>query len=262
MTSVKEAGPSVDKLRKFTHEERLEIAQRISSLLLDKYKDSVLAVFIYASTAKKLDRPYSDLEVTAVMRDGVDIETKYYLNNGLLIEIDYAQESNFLKDARKVDQNWPIRADQYRNRILLFERDQWTRKLDEAVEESETADVSLALHNATMAVAESLASLRNATLANDSIGIRSRGFGFAFDATRLLLLLNRRYVLTTSWFWKQAFECADKPQDFEMLVRTVAGFDRHEALEKIVDAAERLWAELLAMVESRRVEVETAKLNV
>ena len=105
MASNAETGRRGDRLRKFTHEERVEIAQRISSLLLDKYKDSVLAVFIYASTAKKLDRPYSDLEVAAVMRDGVDIPPKYYMHKGLVIEIDYPQESNFLKGARKVEQN-------------------------------------------------------------------------------------------------------------------------------------------------------------
>ena len=253
---------SRDKLRKFTHEERVEIAQRISSLLLDKYKDSVLAVFIYASTAKKLDRPYSDLEIAAVMRDGIDIPTKSYLYKGLLIETYYPQESNLLKEARKVGQNWPIEADQYRNRKVLFERDGWARRLEEAVEESEKADFSTALHHSTMAVLESLASLRNAALTGNSLDAKTRGFWFAYDAARLLLLLNRRYVITTSWFWKQTFECSDKPRDFESLVRTIAGFDRHESVETTSQAAEQLWDELLDMVESRGVNVESSQLIV
>ena len=51
-------------LRKVSHEERIEIGRKISSQILDSYKDAVLAICIYGSVAKRLDHPYSDLEIS------------------------------------------------------------------------------------------------------------------------------------------------------------------------------------------------------
>src|SRR6266704_6495353 len=126
-------------LRKTAHEQRVETGRRISVQIQEKFKDQVLAVFITGSTAKALDRPYSDLEMTAIMKDNVEVPIKYYVYEGLLIQIDYRQESEFLKAAREPGHDWPLGADECRNRIVLFERDGWTRMLDEAVKENDAA---------------------------------------------------------------------------------------------------------------------------
>jgi kanamycin nucleotidyltransferase len=109
-------------LRKVSHEERVELGREIASRVVETYKDAVLAVCIYGSTAKNLDRPYSDLEIFCVVTDRLEIANKFYVYHGLLVEIDYLQESNFLKSASKIGWDWPIQADQYRNRIVLFEK--------------------------------------------------------------------------------------------------------------------------------------------
>ena len=126
-----ESGP----LRKISHEHRVEIGRRISAQILETFCDRVLSVFITGSTAKALDRPYSDLEMMAIVKDNVEIPTKYYVYEGLLIQLDYRQESDFLKAAREPSRDWPIAADEYRNRIIMFEQDNWTRRLEEAVKQ-------------------------------------------------------------------------------------------------------------------------------
>ena len=138
------------------------MARTIASLIVDAYKDAVLAVCIYGSTAKKLDSPYSDLEIFCAVADSLEIKNKRYVYDGLLVEIDYLQESNFLKEAGRVGWDWPIGADQYRNRIVLFERDNWLTKLEEAVAEDDRADLTEELRWATMVVTESLAAVRKA----------------------------------------------------------------------------------------------------
>src|SRR5713226_2726253 len=116
-------------IREVSNEQRVELARQISTQLLETYKSAVLAVYICGSTAKKLDRPYSDLEMICVVRDGTEIPIKYYVYDGLLVEIDYPQESEYLKVASKTGWEWPLQADQYRNHILLFEQDNWMKKL-------------------------------------------------------------------------------------------------------------------------------------
>src|SRR5437879_13791619 len=86
-------------VRKVSHEERVELGRKIASQILDTRKDAVLAICIYASTAKNLDRPYSDLEIFCVATDGLEVKNKRYVYDGLLVEIDYFQES---KDRKSV----------------------------------------------------------------------------------------------------------------------------------------------------------------
>ncbi len=248
-------------LRKVSHEERVELGRKISSRILDTHKDAVLAICIYASTAKKLDRPYSDLEIFCVASDGLEVKNKRYVYDGVLVEIDYFQESNFLKEARRVGWDWPLGADQYRNRIVLFERDNWLKKMEKAVAENDRADIAEELRWAAETMTESLAAIRNANLKRDQRDLRTRAFYMAWDTARVVFLLNRKYVLTTSWFWKQLFECQEQPKGFRKLVDVVAGFEKSTNSE-LVDAAEELWRETMLMVQPRGISIESKDITV
>src|SRR3989449_9541745 len=161
-------------LRKVSHEERVELGRKMASQIVDSHKDTVLAICIYASTAKNLDRPYSDLEIFCVATDGLEVKNKRYVYDGLLVEIDYFQESNFLKEAKRVGWDWPLGADQYRNRIVLFERDKWLKKLEKAVAENDRADFTEELRWAAETGTESLAAVRNAHLKRDQRDLMTR----------------------------------------------------------------------------------------
>ena len=248
-------------LREVSHEERVELGQKIASQILDTHKDAVLAICIYASTAKKLDRPYSDLEIFCVASDGLEIKNKRYVYNGVLVEIDYFQESNFLKEAKRVGWDWPLGADQYRNRIVLFERDNWLRILEKAVAENDSADPAEELRWATLTLTESLAAVRNAHIKRNHRDLRTRAFYLAWDTARVVFLHNREYVLTTSGYWKQLFECREQPKELRKLVDIVAGFVKSTDSE-IIDAAEELWRETMVMVQPRGISIETIDITV
>ncbi len=248
-------------IRRVSHEERLEAARQISTLILGKYGESVLAVFVVGSVAKKLERPYSDVELICVLRDGVEVPSKLYVYKGLVVDIGYAQESSFLKDAREMGFDWPLVADQYRNRIVLFEREHWLGRLEEAVAQNDKTDMSERLRIAAIALTESLASVHNARFKEDPWDLRTRAFYMAWDAARLVYLLNRRYVLTTSWLWKQALECPVKPDNFAEMVQTLVGMKTADA-DEVVKAAERLYEEMMKIVSSRRVSIEVEDLHV
>jgi len=235
------------QLRRYTHEQRVEIAHRISDRVLEKYGSDVLAVFVCGSTSKKLDRPYSDLEMIVVVRDGVEIPMKYYLFNGLIIQIEYLQSSRFLNAAEQFTDNWHLEADQYRNRIVLYERDQWFRELDATLEKNEKSNPTEAIRKSFMMMTESMAVLKNAQLTDDKIAILSTGRVLAEDAARMVLLLNRKYVTTTSWFWKIACEAPKKPKDFKRLIEKMCGFNSTTEKE-VAPASERLYKEIYDLV--------------
>ena len=248
-------------LRKVSHEERVELGGKIASQIIDSYKDAVLAICIYGSVAKKLDRPYSDLEIFCVVNDNLELTSKFYVYDGLLVEIDYFQESKFLGEAAKKGRDWHLGADQFRNRIVLFERDNWLKKLEKAVAENDRADFTQETQRATMAMTESLAAVRNAHTKRDHRDLMTRAFYMAWDTARVVFLYNRKYVLTTSWFWKQLFECQEQPKRFRKLVDIVAGFEKSTSSE-LVDAAEELWRETMLMVQPRGISIESPDIVV
>ncbi len=239
-----------------SHAERVEIAERVARRVVETYGDAVHAVLIVGSTSKNLDRPYSDLEMIAVVRDGVEIEAKSYVHRGIVVEIDYPQESGFLKSARRILPRWAISADQYRNRIVLFEREDWLRRLDEAVAANDQVDVAATLGKCVPMLVEPRGLLRNSQLRDDTINIRMAGFYIAEAAALVVLLLNRRYVITSSWLFEQAFECPDQPRNFRRLVEVAGGFV--PALPgETAGAAEELCDAVLAMIEARGVALQS-----
>ncbi|HEV8338888.1 MAG TPA: kanamycin nucleotidyltransferase C-terminal domain-containing protein [bacterium] len=244
-----------------THEERLAIARGLAARIVEEYGEAVLAVFVTSSTAKGLDRPHSDLELTAVLRDGVEVEGKSYVYEGILIEIDYDQESALLRAARRVSGRWAQEADGFRSRIVLFEREGWTARLDEAVAEADAADIGPALAKAATMIVENRDKLRNARYSADAMDVRVAAFWVAEGAANLVLLLNRRYMITTSRFYVQAFECPEQPPDFRARMEKLMGLaPAGEA--QLAAIADALTADLLAMVATRGVSVESETLIV
>ena len=249
----------VPKLREFTHEDRLRIAHRISDHVVKKYGSNVLAVYVCGSTSKKLDRPFSDLELIVVVRDRAEIPMKYYLHRGLIIHIQYLKSSNILDAAEQFTDNWHWEADQYRNRIALYERDGWFRRLDEAVAKNDKKSSVVAIRKSFMMMTESMAVMRNDVLRNDKIGVLMRGRVLGEDAARILLLLNRRYVTTTSWFWKIVFDSDEKPKDFKELVEKMSGFVPTTGGD-VVASSERMYKEMYDLVADHGVKIEREHL--
>jgi len=233
----------------------LRIGHQISDRIVEKYGTDILAVYVCGSTSKKLDRPFSDLELIVIVRDQAEIPMKYYLHQGLIIQIEYLKSSDTLAAAERLTDNWPWEADQYRNRITLYERDSWFRKLDEAVERNDKAATVEAIRKSFMMMTESMAVMKNAMLTNDTIGILSRGRVLGEDAARIVLLLNRRYVTTTSWLWKIVFDLRTKPKDFKELVEKMSGFVP-TTREEVIASSERLYKEMSELVSSAGINIE------
>src|SRR2546427_12262546 len=170
------------QLKKHTHAERLELSRQLSKQIVDTYGDKIMAVLVTGSTAKNLDRPYSDLEMIVIVRDGVEIPIAQYIHDGMSIQIDYIEGSNFLKDSRRITFNWPLSQDQFRNRIVLYDRTGWLSKLDKVVAESAVADTRKTIGQLMAALYEGVEGIHNAELEDAEVGVITPGHHLARHA--------------------------------------------------------------------------------
>lgn len=244
-----------------THEERMEIARSLHTMILDTHGEAILAVLVTSSTAKGLDLPYSDLELTAVTRDGSEIEGQSYYYRGLLIEIDYPEASKLLRSVRQVTALWPIVADGYRDIIILFERDGWTRQLRQALDERDASDFSRGIRMSLTTMLEDRDKVRNAQAEGDGFGVIALAADVGYWAANVVLFLNRRPMITTRWFYRRAFECPDQPPAFRALVELLRGVV-HSSVDQVARTVEQLCDAVTAMARARGITVESDTLLV
>ncbi|MGH2403740.1 MAG: kanamycin nucleotidyltransferase C-terminal domain-containing protein [bacterium] len=241
------------------HEERIELAGRLRDLILERYADSVLAVFVTSSTARGLDLEFSDLELTAVHRDGAAPPDRSYYYRGILIEVSHVEESKIL--ALRMEARWAETAGGYRGRIVLYEHDRWTERLDQVLDALDATDRVPAQRSALLDLLEFRDKLRNARPTGDEIFLRACAFYFADSAANFVLFLNGQQMTTTRWFFRQAIECPDQPPGFREHLEVLLGVRRADPGE-ISAAAEALSEGLITMAAARGIIAESEALLV
>lgn len=242
-----------------THEERMELAGRLRDLILERYGDTVLAIFVTSSTARGLDLEFSDLELTAVHRDGASPTDRSYYHQGILIEVSHIEESKIL--APRMHSRWPETAGEYRSRILLYERDGWTERLDAALDAADSADRVQAQRSALLDLLEFRDKLRNARLIGDEIFFRAIAFFFADSVANFILFINGRHMVTTRWFFRQALESPEQPPRFRELLEILLGV-RPAGVDEVAAAGEALVEGVLAIAAVHGIAVESEELLV
>lgn len=237
----------------------MELAGRLRDLILERHGDTVLAVFVTSSTARGLDLEHSDLELTAVHRNGAAPPDRSYYHRGILIEISHVEESKVL--VQRMHSRWPETAGEYRDRVLLYERDKWTERLDAALNAADSADRLQAQRSALLDLLEFRDKLRNARRLGDAIFFRAIAFFLADSAANVVLFLNGRYMITTRWFFRHALECPEQPPKFRESLEVLLGVRRAEE-EEVAAVAEALTDGVAAMAAAHGIAVESGELLV
>jgi len=91
------------------HEERVDLAGKIASLLLTKYGDEILLGGIYGSTAKGTDTEYSDLEMFFIVRDESEAKTFDFAFKGTPVHVEVKKLSRVEREITEVDIEWPFK---------------------------------------------------------------------------------------------------------------------------------------------------------
>ena len=186
------------------------------------------------------------------------IPKKQFVYEGVAVAIYYWPESSLMSRAREFDDDWPEWASYLRVKTVLYDPRDWLKNLEKAFEESDRTDLTDALRGAAWKIVKWLFYLKRESQRQNSIEMMNDCRSIASASVNLVYILNRMYWVRS--YWSDVFSCPVQPSDFRRLVETAAGFARPSD-EEAVAAAEKLGREMLELVRSRGVVLETSKLE-
>ncbi|MCX8103984.1 MAG: hypothetical protein N3E42_06110 [Candidatus Bipolaricaulota bacterium] len=237
-----------------THGDRLALARELAQRILQKYGDAVLGIALYGSVARKADTSHSDIELRVITDASIaEHDVEYVHASGTKIEINYEQAEHYLRRAASVDIDWPIWAAQYRQQMVLFEREDFFAQARRATESLKDEDFRTAQ---AQLIAEDLYELvqkiRGAWEQRREESLRWFAGRFLWFSMLWLGLANRKYFTTGGTVWDEVRRFSILPKNFESQLPVLAGF-KPSNVNEVYRAVEDLWAEIQRLAESQGV---------
>lgn len=185
-------------LRATTRRERLERARHIADWILGHYSDAVVAIGIYGSTARGSDEPYSDLEMSVLMRSSPTPGRDERYVQGLKISVEFHTVGSVYRRLQRVDLTWPLCVDQFVSVLSLYDPEGHWPKLKLLVDQLPSGSFVQAIREGIVGeLLENFAKLENARKRDDAPAMRWIAWNLAWDVAMISALMNR--ACFTSW---------------------------------------------------------------
>lgn len=235
-------------IQRASHEDRLRIAGEIRDEVKAALGDDLRAFVIFASTAKKEDGPYSDLELMAITTDNYAEDACGFMRDGVYCEVYYIPFSKALKEAKKIDYDWPVSADQWHRMLPIYvkENDDCLGYIQTAAWQSLNQEEKFRRYarEAMFPVQEDIGSLMNAWEQGVRSDIATNLFHFSRSVVHLVAFVNRHFYPSMRNAWEESKGFEKLPKDYTSLIETVHG-ERSAPLGARYMAALELWQNTL-----------------
>lgn len=96
-------------LKKHSHEDRQRVIEEMIPLIQKKFGENLIALAATSSYARNEDFDYSDLELTAFVKEMPDVKKKDgigKIRDGLLVELVWMTKDTYLETTREVTPEW------------------------------------------------------------------------------------------------------------------------------------------------------------
>jgi kanamycin nucleotidyltransferase len=231
-------------IRRASHEDRLRIAGEIRNEVKAELGEGLRAFVIFASTAKRADGPYSDLELMAITSDDYEESACGFFRDGVYCEVYYVPYLKALKESAKIDYEWPVSADQWHRTLPIYvkESDDCLGHIQTAAWQSLNQERKFIKYarDAMFPVLEDIGSLMNAWEQGIRSDIATNLFHFSRSVVYLVAFVNRHFYPSMRGAWEESKEFEKLPTDYANLIETVHG-ENDVALDARYMAALELW---------------------
>ena len=235
-----------------SHQQRLDVAGQLASLILDKHGDTVVAIVVFGTTAIEQDGPYSDLDMTVVTYDDIGGHSKSYSFNGLQINLDYQTIEESLEEAREPHAGgcWVRCLSLYdpNNMVAQF------REVFEDVTRDECGQAFVGIMQDDLAT--DIGKIRNAIIAQDRAMLIKTLQHFGEQVCRALCIINGNHDVTgTARLRDETKTLSLLPPKFaEEIDRATGATPATE--QEMYGAAEDLWAGMVQIAREEGLEWE------
>ncbi|NLI98883.1 hypothetical protein GX441_09550 [bacterium] len=246
-------------LRRATHEDRLLMAGQIRDELKKSLGDDLRAFVIFASTAKEEDGPYSDLEMMAIMTDDYDETACGFMREGIYCEIYYIPFMKALKDAAKIDQDWPFSADQWHRMLPVYVKqgDDCVGHIQMAAWQSlnKEEEFRKAAGLSVFPIQEEIGSLMNAWEKGVRSDVCTHLFNFSVMVVKLMSFMNRHFYPSMRNAWEESKKLENLPKDYAELIEIIHG-ETSAPVEVRYVTAFGLWQNILDWMDELGIKWE------
>lgn len=244
-------------IRRASHEDRLRIAGEIRNEIKEALGDDLRAFVVFASTAKRQDGPYSDLEMMAIISDDYEEDACGFMREDVYCEVYYVPYLKALKESARIDFSWPVSADQWHRMLPLYvkEGDDCLGHIQTAAWQSLNQEEKLAkqAREAMFTVQEDIGSLMNAWEQGTRSDMATNLFHFSSSVVHLMAFVNRHFYPSMRGAWEESKKFQKLPGDYVNLISTLHG-ERDVALEARYMAALELWQNILDWMQELKID--------
>ncbi len=239
-----------------THEQRLELAQRIADRLQDHYGEETLALGVYGSLARGTDGPYSDIEMHCVLH-GRGIERCFEWSSGpWKAEVDVYSADVILAQAAEVDVDWPITHGAFVKVLPLYDPVGFFPRLRATALGGDMHTFRRVIKdNIVGEIYELIGKIRNLGASGDTTSLAYYAVHLAKHGACLLGLVQRHLYTSSARLLPESLILPARPQGYDTLCRMVMAGDLGDA-QRLMDTADAFWAGVEAWTEQRGLHIE------
>ena len=240
------------------HNERLQLAEDLTKLLVRKYPNEIILGGIYGSVSRKTDLEWSDLDMMFVSIDGSKAKSKAFIYKDTAIGYEIIEKSKLEKELASPSIDWPLHMgildvlkviygdSRLVNKWMNFGRSIQKGKFKECLEK-----------NLSKLVIESYGRIHSCKERNNIEDIYCAVYEVLLEMNRALCLLNERWVRYDYYKGlEDAFSFPKLPHHYKELV-PILWNSRGLSLSEITSLSDKLINSFWDLLESEGVVVRS-----
>lgn len=238
------------------HEERVDLANKITDLLLEKYSGEILLGGIYGSTAKGTDTEYSDLEMFFIVGDASNAKTLEFAYGGTPVHVEVRKLSKVERDITEVEIDWPLKMGTLFNMKVTYGDKSILKRFRKLLDKVPNDDFYEFIAKYTPLCYEGLGRLKAVKMRGNT---HETGLFVAEVLIEFMLLtaiLNREFINHDYLGGlPESFKFKHLPKDYEKTARMLLNWNTLD-LDKTIALAGRFVQDFVSFLVTKGIEVK------
>jgi hypothetical protein len=216
------------------HKQRVEAAHEVSSRLLKRYPDEIVATAVFGSVARGEDREHSDIDMQVLVKHGANLSSHYFILEGCYFSVSVKTERDWMTELTKPLSGLCLTAGALQHVLVLHDPSGAFKKLRAISEELPDETWKTAVREGLAGIVEDLGRVRNFFNDKDRANFRLFSVLVAIDAAKVYGDLTRQMLKTekdlNTVLEKRGGPAAEEAKMYRVAARLVEASDKETML--------------------------------